>query len=337
MNRGLEQGLIQGNTKGLQSGLVGGLEGMFTNNRLNILDPRSITDPKLKPCYWINPDDKNVDLIGTSVSAAKNLIDSKPGDLFPIIENVLTQTAGGSYRPPVLKNRLGGKSVFDFASDTSLYLISGQNTSPAFFATTGTGAASGTGFTLMFVIKRKQGGTYTIFDGRDNSTLPTPNDFLLEVNAAGRLTFDYRGGISGTVTSLIGTAGVNLLNDWSIVTVKAQLRKDGGYIPGDTDGGTFNKRFYKPIDGRIGDPLQIYVNGVEQQKIITTNTYTNADFYNDQTFRMFDRDFAIGNKASTYSTSGTEMATTLMIPAYIPYAMQQKLENYFRWYYSTSF
>jgi len=335
MNRGLEQGLIQGNTKGLQSGLIGGLKGMVTSNRTNILDPRAITDPKLKPVFYINAD--TVALVSGGVSYAYNLIDSKPGDLMVVTENVFTQNAGTTYRPPLLRNELGGRNVFNFADTSNRYLISGQLSAPAFYAQSSP-SASGTGFTYIFIVKRKPGGTYTIFDGRDSSTLPTPNDLLLEVNAAGRLVFEYRGGAGGSTTSLLGTAGVNLLNDYSIVTVKAQLREDGGFIPSDTDGPSpIAKRYYKPLDGIIGDPIQIFVNGIEQQKTVTTNTYTNADYFGDQTFRMLNRDMSIGNKASTYATSGTYIAAALMIPAYIPYAMQQKLENYFRAYYGTTF
>ena len=334
MNRGLEQGFIQGHTKGLQSGLVGGLQGMSINNRTNILDPRAITDPKLKPVFYINAD--NVALISGSVSYAYNLIDTKAGDLLTTVENVFTQTAGTTYRPPLLRNALGGRNVFDFSDTTNRYLVSGQVTSPAFYAST-TPAASGTGFTYIFIVKRKQGGTYTILDGRDSSTLPTSNDLLLEVNAAGRIVFEYRGGIGGSPTSYIGTAGVNLLNDWSILTVKAQLREDGGFIPGDSDGSPLAKRYCRPYDGRIGDPLQIFVDGIEQQKILTTNNYTNADYFNDGSYRMLNRPLAIGNKASVYATSGTQMGAVLMIPACIPNALQQKLENYFRWYYGRSF
>jgi hypothetical protein len=52
---------------------------------------------------------------------------------------------------------------------------------------------------------------------------------------------------------------------------------------------------------------------------------------------MFDRQIAIGNKASTYATSGTHIAMVLMIPAYISKALQTKLENYFRYYYNRTF
>jgi hypothetical protein len=52
---------------------------------------------------------------------------------------------------------------------------------------------------------------------------------------------------------------------------------------------------------------------------------------------MLDRDIWIGNKGSVFATSGTHIASALMIPSYISNAYQQRLENYFRLYYSLPF
>ena len=203
-----------------------------------------------------------------------------------------------------------------------------------------TPAVSAMGFTYMFVIKRKPNSSGTILDARDASTLATTNDLLLEVNAAGRITFEYCGGNSGAVTTLIGTAGVNLLNDWSIVTVKCQLRIDGGTLPSDSDtpgASPATKRFNVPIGSKTGSPIDIFVNGIEQQKTITSGSFTNADWYLDGSYRMLDRDIWIGNKGSVFATSGTYIAAALMVPAFISKAYQQRLENHFRTYYSLPF
>ena len=336
MNRGLETGFILGSSQGAKPGLASGFQsGFVMSNRLNMLNPAAITDPKTKPVFYINAD--NVSLISGSVNIAYNLVETLPGDLLPKVENIFQQTAGGTYRPPLRVGGLNGRNYMDFGDTNNRYLAS----APAALYAQTSPQASGTGFTYMFVIKRTDlGGLVSILDGRDSTSLPTPNDLLLEVNSAGRITFDYRGGQSGTVTSLIGTAGINLLNDWSILTVKTQLRSDGGYIPSDSDNyGTIARRYAKPIDAKIGKPgvIDIFVNGVEQQKTITTSTYTNADFYGDGTYRMFDRDIWIMNKGSVYGTSGAQLAACLMIPAYITKGLQQRLENYFRWYYSLPF
>lgn len=337
MNKGLENGLIVGNSKGLYSGLNLGLQGSITPNKFNMLDPANILLPKIKPVFYINGD--NVFLNSGSVQTCYNLIENTPNQLFTKIKNIFDQTAGTTYRPPLIKNALGGKSVMNFADTGNRYLASKVTTFPAFYATT-TPSVSGTGFTYMFVIKRLPGGTRSILDGRDATTLPTPNDVLIEVDAAGRITFDYKGGVSGTVTSIIGTAGINLLNDWSILTIKAQLRNDGGAIPVDGAGPSpVSYRFQMPYNARIGpsSPIDIFVNGIEQQKTITTNTFTNADYFNDGTFRMLDRNIFIGNKGSVYGTSGTYIAAALMIPAYIEKALQTRIENYFRFYYNRPF
>lgn len=336
MNRGLETGFILGSSKGMLSGLGSGLQSSSAmTNRSNMLNPAAITDPKNKPVFYINAD--NVALISGQVNIAYNLVETLPGDLLPKVENIFTQTAGGTYRPPLRVGGLNGRNYMDFGDTSNRYLAS----APAALYAQTSPQTSGTGFTYMFVMKRTDlAGLVSILDARDSTTLATTNDILLEVNSAGRITFDYCGGSSGTTTRLAGTAGVNLLNNWSILTVKCQLRNDGGYIPSDSDNyGTIAKRYAKPIDAKIGTTgvIDIFVNGIEQQKTITTNTWTNADFYGDGTYRMFDRDIFLMNKGSVYGTSGAHMAACLMIPAYITKGLQQKLENYFRWYYSLPF
>jgi hypothetical protein len=340
MNRGLENGNVLGSSKGLYSGMKSGLQGSVMTDKWNALNPSAITDPKIKPAFYINAD--NVALTSGAVSIAYNQIESTPNELFPKIENIFDQTAGTTYRPPLVRNALGGKNYMDFSDTGNRYLASAISPASVYMYASTSPAVSATGFTYMFVIKRKQGGTYTILDARDSSTLATPNDLLLEVNAAGRITFEYCGGNSGTVSTLNGTAGVNLLNDWSIVTVKCQLRIDGGFIGSDSStvgASPATKRFNPPINARIGtnSAIDIYVNGIEQQKTITSGSFTNADWYNDGSFRMLDRDIWIGNKGSVFATAGTQIAACLMIPSYISNALQTRIENYFRYYYNRPF
>lgn len=342
MNSGLQQKFVKGTTTGPQSGLAQGRQsGFVVTNRINMLNPASIIEPKLKPVFYINAD--NVALTGGSVQIAYNLINDTPGQFWPKIENIMDQTAGTTYRPPLVVGGLNGKNYMNFADTGNRYLASAITPASVYMYASTTPAVSAMGFTYMFVIKRKPNGSGTILDARDSSTLATTGDLLLEVNAAGRITFAYCGGNSGAVTTLNGTAGVNLLNDWSIVTVKCQLRIDGGYLPSDTDipgASPKTTRFARPSGAKIGSQtsaIDIFVNGIEQQKTISSGSFTNADWYNDGSFRMLDRDIWIGNKGSVFATSGTHIASALMIPAYVDKAYQQRLENYFRWYYSLPF
>jgi hypothetical protein len=337
MRNGFESGFVLGNSSGPKTGLHSGLQSnSVMTNRINMLDPNTIIEPKLKPVFYINAD--NVALTSGSISIAYNLINSTSGELFPKIENIFDQTAGTTYRPPLVLKGLNGRNYMNFGDTGNRYLASAITPASVYMYASTSPLVSGQGMTYMFVIKRIPGGTRTIVDGRDSSTLATTNDLLIEVNSEGRITFDYKGGNSGAVTSFTGTAGVNLLNDWSILTVKTQLRNDGGDLPSDSDGADC-KRFLRPIDARVGttSPLDIFVNGIEQQKTVTTNTFTNADWFNDGSFRMLDRDIYIGNKGSVFATSGTHIAAALMIPTYISKAYQQRLENYFRNYYSLPF
>jgi hypothetical protein len=341
MRRGLEQGFANGSLSGLQSGLGQGLQSSVAMKwRLNSLDPSSIIEPKLKPIFYINAD--NVATVSNNVSLTYNLIDPAGNgqDLLKPNDTPFENTAGSSFRPPLVLKGLNGRNYMNFAFSSGRYLQTAATT-PFLYNNDTVGAkATGTGMTWMFVIKRQDVvSAVNILDGRDSSVTPTTNDLLLEVDTNGRITFDYRGGVGGSVTSLIGTAGVNLLNDWSILTVKCQLRKDGGALPADNVTPLTEKRYAVPSGASIGatSPIDIFVNGVEQQKTITTNTFTNADHNNDGSFRMFNRDMWIGNKQSSFGNSGTFIAAALLIPAYIDKAYQQRLENYFRVYYSLPF
>jgi hypothetical protein len=345
MNRGLEQGYANGVLSGDQSGLGQGLQSNVSMKwRLNALNPTSIIEPKLKPVFYINGD--NVATVSGSVQQAYNVITS-PTTYVPSTSVLVPyflpfqQTAGTTYRPPLVLRGLNGKNYMNFADTSNRYLASSTSMNNNMYANTTAGSlASGNGMTYMFVIKRANGGG-TILDARDSSTLATTNDLLLEVDSSGRITFEYCGGNAGSVTNIKGNAGVNLLNDWSILTVKCQLRIDGGGIPTDSQlpNPLGTKRYANPSGASIGpsSPIDIFVNGVEQQKKITVNTFTNADYYNDLSYRMLDRDTWIGNKGSVFATSGTHIAAALLIPTYIDKAYQQRLENYFRVYYSLPF
>jgi hypothetical protein len=304
-----------------------------------MLDPSTIRDPKRNPVFYINAD--NVALLSGTVQICYNLAESVPNQILQKVENILTQTAGTTYRPPLVLNGLGGKNYMNFADTGNRYLSS--STLAKMYATINSPTnvyATGTGFTYMFVMRRAPGttGSFSILDGRDSTTLASSGDILLELNTGNSITFDYKGGVGGTVTSIIGTAGAGLLTDWSILTVKCQLRIDGGAIPLDNQFSPY-KRYDMPRDNRVGNTsaIDIFVNGVEQQKKTTTNNFTNSDHFGDDSYRMLDRNIFIGNKGSVYGTSGAYIAAVLMIPAYIDKSFQQRIENYFRYYYNRPF
>lgn len=339
MERGYENGLVQGNTAGLSSGLHGGLFSNVMTKRLNMLNPSTIRDPKRNPVFYINAD--NILPNGETVEICYNLAENIPNQILQKVENIFTQTAGTSYRPPLVRGGLGGKDYMNFADTANRYLVSSTSAQMYCTINSPTGVyASGTGFTYMFVIRRAPGstGTVSILDGRDSTSIQGTNDILLELNGNNAITFDYRGGQGGSVTNIIGTAGTGLLTDWSIVTVKCQLRLDGGPLPLDNQFSSY-KRYDMPRDNRVGltSPIDIFVNGVEQQKTITTNNFTNADHFGDDSYRMLDRQVYIGNKGNVFGTSGTHIAAALMIPAYVDKSFQQRIENYFRYYYNKPF
>ena len=341
MERGYENGLVQGNTAGLSSGLHGGLFSNVMTKRLNMLNPSTIRDPKRNPIFYINAESSNVLLNSGSVEICYNQAEKIPNQIIQHVENIITQTAGTTYRPPLVLNGLGGKNYMNFGDTGNRYLTS--STTAQMYCTINSPSnvyASGTGFTYMFVIRRANlpTSTVSILDGRDSTTLPSSGDILIELNSNNSITFDYRGGEAGSVTNIVGTAGAGLITDWSILTVKCQLRIDGGPLPLDNQFSNY-KRYDMPRDNRVGNtsPIDIFVNGVEQQKKITTNNFTNSDHFGDGSYRMLDRQIYIGNKGAVYGTSGTHIAAALMIPAYIDKSFQQRIENYFRFYYNKPF
>ena len=200
MRRGLEQGFANGSLSGLQSGLGQGLQSSVAmKNRLNSLDPSSIIEPKLKPVFYINAD--NVTTVSSSVYSLYNLIEGNSlagslSDLLPNYSLPFDQTAGTTYRPPLVLKGLNGRNYMNFADTSTRYLSSAASVNMFLYDNAAVGAkATGTGMTWMFVIKRKQGGLYNILDGRDSTISATTNDLLLEVDSSGRITFDYRGGV----------------------------------------------------------------------------------------------------------------------------------------------
>jgi hypothetical protein len=341
MERGYENGLVQGNTAGLSSGLHGGRFGHTMSKRLNMLNPSTIRDPKRNPVFYINAESTNVLLNSGSVQTCYNLVESVPNQILEKVEDVIRQNAGTTYRPPLVLNGLGGRNYMDFGDTANRYLES--STLAKMYCTINSPTnvyASGTGFTYMFVIRRANlpTSTVSILDGRDSTTLAGSGDILLELNSNNSITFDYKGGQGGSVTSITGTAGVGLLTDWSILTVKCQLRIDGGPLPLDNQFSNY-RRYDMPRDNRVGStsPIDIFVNGVEQQKTITTNNFTNSDHFGDGSYRMLDRNIFIGNKGAVFGTGGTHIAAALMIPAYVDKSFQQRIENYFRYYYNKPF
>jgi hypothetical protein len=336
MNKGLESTFTMGNTSGALSGIASGLEtSSIMSNRWNSIIPTAISEPKLKPSWFINGE--NVGLLSGTVNTVAWLMPRTSGNLFnytTLPAQTFDQTGGTSFRPGYFDNALNGRAYIGFT--TNQFLVT--NTNVRSYSDSN---ASGNGMTYIFVIKRNKAftGTRTIFDARDSSTLATPADLLLEHDGAGAITFEYIGGQAGLPSAFTGVAGKNLLNDWSIVTVKAQLRNDGGPLGPDNFPTSAIKRFKDPIDNRIGtqSPLDVYVNGVEQQKTLSINTFTNSDFNSDGSYRMQNKQMALGNKAATYGTGGMFIAAAMMIPTYISNAYQRKLENYFRNYYSLPF
>lgn len=336
MNRGLESAFVAGQSSGLASGQNSGQQSGFSiKSLINIVDPSTFDSAKLKPIFLINGD--NVTLLSGTVQYMDNLIKKTYGEIL-ITEtgNAFQQTAGTTYRPPIARRGLNGRTYVDFGDTANRYITTTLNCN---VYAQSSPSATATGFTYMFVIRRAPGntGAVSILDARDSTSLSTTGDLLLELDADGSLTFEIYGGVAGTPKGNIGTAGRNLLKDWSILTVKHQLRIDGGAIPVDGAGAVFSKRYEMPIGATIGQPLDIFVNGILQPQKLTTAQYTNADYYGDGSYRMLDRDIFIGNKGNVFGSSGTHIAAALLIPCYISKAYQQRLENYFRRYYSLPF
>lgn len=353
MNRGLENGYIGGISSGIPSGLSGGLHsGNVMQGMTNRVNPASEIAPKTKPVFLINGE--NITLISGLVQYATNVMPSTSGELFPKYENIFEQLVGSTYRPTLARGGFGGRNYINFADTVAKpstwqnsYLASAVSTAAPLYYQSAP-SVSGAGITLMMVVRRAPGisGAVTLFDGREAPATPSPNDLLLELDASNRITFDYRGGQSGTTTAYIGTAGRNLLKDWSIVTVKCQLRIDGGALPSDTTivpgPGIFTKKYAHPSGADIsssgvGAPLEVFVNGIQQPLSVTTNTYTNGDYFGDSSFRMVNRRMYIGNKGTVYGTAGTHIAAVLMVPCFLDKAIQQRWENHFRSYYSYPF
>jgi len=82
-----------------------------------------------------------------------------------------------------------------------------------------------------------------------------------------------------------------------------------------------------------GSEQHMYINGRRHQILSGTDAFVPA------TSNISALSLGIGNNPTSQNSLalGFEMGMTLLLPYWLENADQQKIENYFRWYYNKSF
>ena len=214
----------------------------------------------------------------------------------------LTCAAGSSYRPTPIDNDIFyNKTSLDFQSSASFLIPS---------PTLNLGNYNGS--TFIFVLKLKnisQRAVYCIDD------VTTPGGMNLDIiNTLNTLRSTFRGGEPGSITSSVFESYKSSaeMNDWMIITSKSRLGQPQG----------------------PGSEQELYINGNLQKKFISSNFDVITTLYTTS------QNIIIGNDNSTLSGSkgnGIKLGAVLILPYWASETEQQRLENYFRWYYGNNF
>lgn len=214
----------------------------------------------------------------------------------------LTCNAGGSYRPnPILRDIFNNKTSLDFQNTASFLIPSPTLNLGNYNATT-----------FIFVLKLKNISTRAVYCIDD---VTTPGGINLDiVTTLNTLRSTFRGGQAGSVTSSVYESYKSSaeMNDWMIITSKSRLGQPQG----------------------PGSEQELYVNGNLQKKFISSTFNVITTVYNTS------QNIIIGNDNSTLSGTkgnGIKLGAVVVLPYWASETEQQRIENYFRWYYGNNF
>lgn len=146
-----------------------------------------------------------------------------------------------------------------------------------------------------------------LFHKVDSTTINTIGDLNILSNGLGKIRVSLIGNPTST-SSVWDTYDATLEGSWVILTVKVDLRQTNG----------------------LGSELQIFINGTQNQTPVTTTFTTTGTsvFAADQ--------LNFGNNTSA-TQAGSQIAGAFVCDYLLNSAEQQRIENFFRWYYGYRF
>lgn len=306
MADGLKTGLTIGLNNGIKSGngmanprrgLVGGLH-RNVPNKDKMLNPANLEGTKKPLVYGI------ADYYTISGGTITNLTDiANTG-------NNWTSNSSGANRPIPYENTLNGKTILKY--DGSLSVM---------FANSAPSSTARAAYTIMAMIKLNGTPGSVVFDTNQITAgailVSTPSNSASACQLRSRF---YSSTSTGTTyTSDVGptnsssTANTpNEFKDYMLVTCKYRLNRPSG----------------------IGSEQHMFINGRFHQILLGTDSFSPTI---NSTSTM--PEMGIGNNPVSQNSlaQGFEMGMGLVLPYWLEYAEQVKIENYFRWYYGKSF
>ena len=295
---GLHSGVKSGNNLGNpRSGLSGGMHNI-TPNRNKMLNPENLTGTKKPLIYGL------ADFYTGEVGAASLSLD----DIADTGNNWVSN-GSQSNRPIPVVNGLNGKNILNYNSSLAQLL-------PRLTLSSTLRQA----YTFMFMVKLNGNNGLTILD--TNSI--TAGAILIQTPASSASSYRidsrfYSATSTGTTyTSDVGptfaTSSANTPDEFKqymLLTVKYRLVQPNGR----------------------GSEQHMFINGRFHQLLPGTDNFSptiNSTFSIASCF--------VGNNSSGLASSiDFKLGMALVLPYWVEYAEQVKIENYFRWYYGYNF
>ena len=303
---GLKSGLaIRGMQSGLSSGssiaaIESGYKGGLHNtlpNRDKMLNPLNLTGDK-KPLIYGLADFYNI--TGGNVTNLNDIANTG---------NYWQSNGSAISRPIPYPNVLGGKTILKYDGSAAVMRMVNAENDPR------------TACTVMCMIKLNGTPGVSVLDTGQIST----GAIYVAAPASGASAYQIRSRFySATSTGTIYSSDVGPttsssventpeeFKDYMLLTCKFRLNQPGG--PGSEQHMFINGRFHKILVG------------ADNFTGSTTNTFTIPSL-------------GIGNAGPSQNSLalGFEMGMGLILPYWLECAEQEKIENYFRWYYNKSF
>lgn len=306
MDTGTRGGLYQGLNSGVKSGsamsnprsgLNGGMHNI-TPNRNKMLNPINLTGIK-KPLIYGLADDYTGEL-GASTLSLDDIANTG---------NNWVSNGSQSNRPVPILNEFNGKTILNYNSSLAQLL-------PRLTLSSTLRQA----YTFMFMVKLNGNLGLTILDTNSITAgailVQTPSSSASSYRIDSRF---YSSTSTGTIyTSDVGptfaSTNVNTpdeFKDYMLLTLKYRLVQPNGR----------------------GSEQHMFINGRFHQLLPGTNNFSSTI---NSTFSIAS--CYVGNNSSGLASSiNFKLGMALVLPYWVEYSEQVKIENYFRWYYGYNF
>jgi hypothetical protein len=296
--RGMQSGVLSGNAlAGIESGYRSGMNNNLPEKQ-KMLNPINLSGDK-KPLLYGLADYNNI--TGGNTTNLNDIANTG---------NFWRSNSSIASRPIPTANKLNGKTMLYYAGTISCMFANGTVTSSV-----------KSGYTIMAVIKLngKPGGV--VFDNNSISAgsilVSCPSNSASPLRMSSRFYSSTSTGATyvadvGPTTSSSNDNIPYEFSDYMIVTAKYRLIQPTG-------------------DGSEQD---FFINGRRHHTLLGTDNFTETSLK-----RWSFSSFGIGNNPVSQNSvaDGFEMGMGMILPYWLEYSEQVKIENYFRWYYNKSF